>query len=204
MLPPRPWLNPRSRPQISRRVRSSTSRTSSGKGCRRVDALGVEVAEHLGQELVVATVRPVDRVPRREADDRADRAALLADAGVRGSVDEPLGRQLEHELLEGPDEDELAVHRGEQLGRRGVPVGLGHDELGPLDGGLRGGCARASGTPFAIGRAPSLAQYGSNFNRGWTSTRTQCQSEAFRLSDPIGSRPWPIARTHARQPVVEP
>ncbi len=30
MEPPRPWLNPRSRPQISASVRSSTARTASG------------------------------------------------------------------------------------------------------------------------------------------------------------------------------
>ena len=32
MLPPRPWLNPRSRPQISARLRSRRARTSSGHG----------------------------------------------------------------------------------------------------------------------------------------------------------------------------
>ena len=73
----------------------------------------------------MASVRAVDAVGRTEAHDRADRAALLADAGVGGSVDEPFAGELEDCLLEGADQVELSEHRPQQ-GRIGVlPVLLG-------------------------------------------------------------------------------
>ena len=41
------------------------------------------------------------------------KATLLTDAGMSGAVDVALGSQFERRLFEGPDENELAEHRGE-------------------------------------------------------------------------------------------
>ena len=105
------------------------------QGRRGIDALRVEMRQDLGQELVVPAMRPVDRVVRGERDRRADGAALLADARVRRAVDEALAGEFEDELLERPDQHELAQDRGEQGRLGGVPVGLGDDELDPIDMG---------------------------------------------------------------------
>ena len=94
------------------------------------------VGERLGQELVVAAVRAVDGVGRPQRDDRADRAALLSDGGVRGPVHQALAGQLEDGLLEGADEVELAEHGGEQCGVGRLPVRRGAGQAGPL--GARG------------------------------------------------------------------
>ena len=47
----------------------------------------------------------------------------------------PSWPMLECELLERPDQHELAQDRGEQGRLGGVPVGLGDDELDPIDMG---------------------------------------------------------------------
>ena len=54
---------------------------------------------------------------------RADRAALLADAGVRRAVDEALAGELEHVLLEGADQTSWLSIVSEQVRVGGVPVG---------------------------------------------------------------------------------
>src|SRR5690606_41758782 len=61
----------------------------------RVEAVRLDVAERLGEELVVAAVRAVDLVRRDEGQDRAHGAALLADRGVGRTVDELLPGELE-------------------------------------------------------------------------------------------------------------
>lgn len=48
----------------------------------------MQMGERLGEELVMAAVRAVHGVLRRQGEARADRPALLTDAGVRGTVDE--------------------------------------------------------------------------------------------------------------------
>ncbi len=80
-----------------------------GRRGERVEALGLHVVQRLGQELVVAAVRAVDGVLAGEREHRADRAALLADAGVRRAVDQAGAGQLEDVLLEGPDPHQLGV-----------------------------------------------------------------------------------------------
>jgi len=90
------------------------------------------VGERLGQELVMAAVRAVDRVGRPQRDDRADRAPLLSDGGVRGPVHQALAGQLEDGLLEGADEVELAEHGGEQRGVGRLPVRRRAGQAGPL------------------------------------------------------------------------
>ena len=95
------------------------------------------VGERLGEELVVAAVRAVDRVGRAQRDDRADRAALLADAGVRGAVHEAFAGQLEDRFLEGADEVQLAQHGGEQRGIGGLPVGRRGGQLVPFRARLK-------------------------------------------------------------------
>ena len=90
-----------------------------------------DVGERLGQELVVPAVRAVDAVGRAQADDRADGAALLPDAGVRGAVHERLAGEFEHRLLERADEVQLREHGAEQRGVGGFPVGGGGRELDP-------------------------------------------------------------------------
>ena len=104
---------------------------------RRVEhALG-HVRDGLGQELVVAAMRAVDGVRRAQRDDRADRAALLADAGVRRAVHEALAGQLEDRLLEGPDEVQLPEHGREQPGVGRLPVRRRRAQLDPLRGGVK-------------------------------------------------------------------
>ena len=93
--------------------------------------LGATWCERLGEELVVAAVRAVDRVGAGQRERRADGAALLADARVRRAVDQPGRGELEHVLLERPDQHQLAEHRGEQLGVGGVPVVLGRRRAPP-------------------------------------------------------------------------
>src|ERR1700757_1189065 len=95
MEPPRPLQYPWASPRISARVRCSTSATAGvtrafrgsaplGPGGR---ALG---GDRVGEEVVVPPVRAVDGIGGAQAHDRADRAALLADGGVRGAVHETL------------------------------------------------------------------------------------------------------------------
>ena len=59
-------------------------------------------------------------------------AALLSDARVGGTVDQGFAGELEHRLLERPDEVELCQHRAEQGGVGRFPVGGGGRELDPL------------------------------------------------------------------------
>jgi hypothetical protein len=81
-----------------------------------------DVAEGLGEELVVTAVRAVDEVVAAQREDGTDRAALLADARVCGAVDQALAGQFEHVLLERPDPERLAHHPQQQIGIGGVPV----------------------------------------------------------------------------------
>ena len=104
---------------------------------RRVEhALG-HVRDGLGQELVVAAMGAVDGVGRPQRDDGADGAALLADAGVRGAVDEALAGEFEDRLLEGADEVQLPEHGREQPGVGGPPVRRRRAQLDPLRAGLK-------------------------------------------------------------------
>src|SRR5579875_1621529 len=66
-----------------------------------------DVAERLGQELMVAAVRPGDAITRAQPDDGSDGATLLADTRVSGTMDQVLGRQLQNGLLEGADQMQL-------------------------------------------------------------------------------------------------
>ena len=96
-----------------------------------VEALRRDVRERFCQELVVTTVRTVHRVRTRQRQGRADCSALLADAGVRWAVHQPRGGQLEHVLLEGPDQHEVVEHRHEQRRLGLVPIGGRGHELDP-------------------------------------------------------------------------
>ncbi len=109
-----------------------------GDGLRRVDPLGREVRQDLGEELVVSSMGAVDRVATGQSDHRSDRAPLLADAGVRGTVDEPGGSQVQDVLLEASDQHQLAQHRREQCGICRVPVRVGGLHLDPGSGRCKG------------------------------------------------------------------
>ena len=90
----------------------------------------------------MATMGAVDGVGRPQRDDGADGAALLADAGVRGAVDEALARELEDRLLEGADEVQLAEHGREQPRVGGLPVRRRRAQLDPLRAGPKALLAR--------------------------------------------------------------
>src|ERR1019366_9405705 len=80
-----------------------------------IDNALADVAQCLGKELVVSSMRPVYAVRGAQTHDRADRAALLPNARVRGSVHETLTGKFEDGLLERADEVKLAEHGAEQL-----------------------------------------------------------------------------------------
>ena len=137
MEPPRPLQKPWASPRISASVRCSTVAHLRRHEVRRVEhALG-HVGDGLGEELMVAAMGAVDGVRRPQRDDRADRAALLADAGVRRAVHEALAGQFEDRLLEGPDEVQLAQHGGQQPGVGRLPVRRRRAQLDPLRGGVK-------------------------------------------------------------------
>ena len=77
---------------------------------------GRNVAERLGEELMMATMRSGDAVTRPQADDGSDSAALLADACVRGAMNEVLRRQFENRFLEGSDQMQLHQHANQEFG----------------------------------------------------------------------------------------
>ena len=106
----------------SRRACAAAPSGRRGRRARRGRAPAGDVGDRLGEELVVAAVRTVHGVRRAQADDRADRAALLPDARVRGAVHEALAGEFEHGLLEGADEVELAEHRRQQRRIGVLPV----------------------------------------------------------------------------------
>ena len=102
-----------------------------------LEPVGLHGVQRLGQELVVAAVRAVDLVGHGERDRRADRAGLLSDRRVRRAVDQLLAGQVEHLLLEGPDQVHLHRHRL-QHGRIGrVPIRLTGPEFVPGGRGLQ-------------------------------------------------------------------
>ena len=116
----------------------------------RVESLGLEVVQGLGQELVVSAVRAVDGVLAGQREDRADRAAFLADARVRWSVHQAGAGKLEDVLLEGPDPDQLGIDGAQQGGVGGVPVVLGGDDVDPRRGGFE---------PVVLGHGTSSVEY---------------------------------------------
>ena len=118
---------------------------------RGVQAVRRDVPEGLGQELVVAPVGAGHLVvgPQRQA--RADRPALLTDAGVRRAVDQTLAREVEHLLLEGTDEVQLHEHGREELGRDLLPVLLGAAQLHPARGRQQRYGLRHDTTPGSVG-----------------------------------------------------
>ena len=75
-----------------------------------VDPIGGDIAEGLCEKLVMTAMRSIDGVGRMETDDRTDRAALLSDARMCGSVDEALAGQFQHGFLEGADQVKLRQH----------------------------------------------------------------------------------------------
>src|SRR5262249_14379168 len=102
----------------------------------RVDTAGMEVCQDLRQELVVPAVRTVHRVSSGGGVAGSDGPTFLPDAGVSRPVDETLGGELEHELLECADQHELAVHPSKQSRVSRVPVLPGDYQLGPLGVGV--------------------------------------------------------------------
>ena len=113
-----------------------------GQRLAGVHAVGGDVADRLGQELVVPAVGAVDLVRAHQREHRADRARLLADARVRRAVDQLLARQAQDLLLERPDEVELGEHRVEDPRLQGVPVGVGGRERDPRGERLQWRCLR--------------------------------------------------------------
>ena len=74
----------------------------------RIDAVGSNVSQDLGDELMMAAMGAIDGVCTRQRQHRPNRTALLTDAGMSGAVDVALSSQFERRLFEGPDENELA------------------------------------------------------------------------------------------------
>ena len=73
------------------------------------------VVQELGEELVMGAVGGVDLVGVRQRRHGADRAALLADARVRGPVHAARLEEFENPLLEAADEQELLQEIGQDL-----------------------------------------------------------------------------------------
>ncbi|MNN10666.1 hypothetical protein D3C81_1235960 [compost metagenome] len=96
-----------------------------------IDAGRIQIAEGLGQELVMPAVGAIDLVDRDQRHDGAGGAAFLADAGVRRAVDQAFGSQFQHALLEGADQVHVCQQRAEH-GRVGAfPVLFGGAQLHP-------------------------------------------------------------------------
>ena len=107
-----------------------------------VESVRRDVADRLGEELVVAAVAAVDLVRADQREHRPHCAGLLADARVRRAVDQLLPRQPQHLFLEGPDEMELGEHRVEDPRVEGVPVGVRGCERHPRCERLQWRCLR--------------------------------------------------------------
>ncbi|MCY1418066.1 hypothetical protein D3C76_689650 [compost metagenome] len=96
-----------------------------------IDAGRIQVAEGLGQELMVPAMGAIDLVSRDQRHDGAGGAAFLADAGMRRTVDQTFRGQLQHAFLEGADQVHVCQQRAEH-GRVGVfPVLFGGAQLHP-------------------------------------------------------------------------
>ncbi|MNM35806.1 hypothetical protein D3C81_465070 [compost metagenome] len=113
-----------------------------GERCLRVDTLGHQVDQRLGQELVMSTVRAVDFIRRAQRNDRTYRAPFLTDARMRRPMHQAFTGQLQHGLLESADKVQLA-EQGAQQRRVGLrPVGVGGTELDPRRGRRQGNTFR--------------------------------------------------------------
>ena len=110
--PPRPRQKPCASPRISASVRCSTvlqlRASTSAAGRRRPARRG---ASALARNWWWPRCEPLIASAERRPTIEPDRAALLADAGVRRTVDQALAGELEHGLLERADEVQLAEHR---------------------------------------------------------------------------------------------
>ena len=96
-----------------------------------IDAVGSNVSQDLGDELMMAPMGTIDGVGTRQWQHRPNRAALLTDAGMSRAVDVSFGSQFQRRLFEGPNENELAKHRGEQGGLGLIPIVFRRGNLDP-------------------------------------------------------------------------
>ena len=88
----------------------------------RIQAQRRDVLKRLGQELVVAAVRPVDLVAGAQGQHRTDGAAFLTHGRVRGAVHQAFGGQVQHSLFKGADPVQLGEHGAQQGGVRLLPI----------------------------------------------------------------------------------
>ena len=147
--PPRPWLKPRSRPQISASVRSSDRRARRRAASRRgrcpwarraCSALARNWWWPRWEPLTVSSLVSASTEPTAPPS-----WPMLECAGpwIR-----PVAGELEDVLLEGPDQHQLAEHAGEQVRVGGVPVVVGRRRARPTaTAGSRSVCAAASASP---------------------------------------------------------
>ena len=120
-----------------------------------------DVSEDFGDELMMTAMGAVGGVGARQRQHRSDRAALLADAGVSWAVDVSLSSQFQCRLFEGPNENELAKHRGEQGGLGLIPIVLRRGNLDPRSLGGEVGSASHSGRLACFGskKQPKLVNF---------------------------------------------
>ena len=117
----------------------------------RIDTVGRNVSQDLGDELMMAAMGTVDGVGTRQWQHRPNRTALLADAGMSRAVDVALGSQFKRRLFEGPNQNELAEHRGEQGGLGRIPIVLRRGNLDPRSLGGEVGSRSHTGRVAEIG-----------------------------------------------------
>ena len=122
----------------------------------RIDAVGSNVSQDLGDELMMAAMGAVDGVGTRQWQHRPNRTALLTNAGMSRAVDVALSSQFERRLFEGPDENELAEHGGEQGGIGRIPIVLRRGNLDPRSLGGEVGSRSHRGRVASIGSNNNL------------------------------------------------
>ena len=104
----------------------------------------VQQAQSLGDELMVAAMRPGDQVRRIETGHAAHGAGLLPEAGVRGAVHQALPGGFQHPLLERANEVQVIVHAQQPVGADGLPVLGRRSDFDPWGGVAElGGCGHS-------------------------------------------------------------
>ena len=121
-----------------------------------IDAVGRNVSQDLGDELMMAAMGTIDGVGTRQWQHRPNRSSLLTDAGMSWAVDVALRSQFQCRLFEGSNENELAKHRGEQGGIGLIPIVFRGGNLDPRSLGGEVGSRSHRGRVACIGSNNNL------------------------------------------------
>ena len=165
--PPRPRQKPRDRPQISARLRSITVRMSSPKSDGGVDAVGSDVVECLGQELVVPAVGSIDGIVggQQRAPNRRRRPPVRWTSAA-GPWMSPWPATSRTYSWERTDQDQLAEHGLQQLRFGGIPIFDRGRDLHPGAAGCSGVCVLTRISPKSrLRRSSHHRRNGSNPER---------------------------------------